>query len=360
MTNNGCIDQLALLSELVLRDRQSDGFEQIAQAVVDYSHEDLARLWDLANSHHVIMRALPHLRQAFLADEKDEIEWLENALATERARIRNALFFLALVCRLLNDVGDVIVIKSLDHWPDLGNDLDLYTNAKVADVVAIMRDVFKASIAAPSLGDRLANKWNFVVPGLPEPVEVHFGRLGQAGEQAAITNSLVARATTAQFGLHAFRVPAVEERIMISTLQRMYRHFYLRLCDIANVARLADSGAIDYEYLRSLARSAGVWEGLSSYMLIVAEYAERYSGRALPLPSQVTYAARVSAANVSLRREFLRIPLFPQAVALYAKEWASLVFNGELLNGLRLSLLPGLALAAALAAKTTGSDKGIW
>jgi hypothetical protein len=34
--------------------------------------------------------------------------------------------------------------------------------------------------------------------------------------------------------------------------------------------------------------------------------------------------------------------------------------RGEVRNSLRLSLLPGLATAAALELKITGSDKGIW
>jgi hypothetical protein len=37
-----------------------------------------------------------------------------------------------------------------------------------------------------------------------------------------------------------------------------------------------------------------------------------------------------------------------------------LLLNGEIRNTLRLSLLPGLATAAALELKLTGSDKGIW
>ncbi|MGA2924103.1 MAG: hypothetical protein ABSE28_23635 [Candidatus Sulfotelmatobacter sp.] len=58
--------------------------------------------------------------------------------------------------------------------------------------------------------------------------------------------------------------------------------------------------------------------------------------------------------------KFLRIPIFPQAARLYASEWKRLLLNGELQSTLRLSLLPGLAAAAALELKLTGSDKGIW
>jgi hypothetical protein len=338
----------------------SDHPEGITRAAAALGTDDFADLWSLANSHHVIMRALPALHRAMVAEKNDTAEAVQLALAKERERIDRALSFLAPICQALEKAGELIVIKSLDHWPDLGNDLDLYTNADGADVVAIMQERFDAHKDERSWGDRLANKWNFIVPGLPELVEVHVGRLGQTGEQVAITNSLVSRSNVARFGVHTFRVPAPENRIIISTLQRMYRHFYLRLCDVVDNARLVESGVIDYAYLRSLAKSAGLWGGLATYLVTVSGYVESYRGEGLELPSLVTDAAHFGNELVRFRKKFLRIPIFPQAATLYASEWKRLLLNGELQNTLRLSLLPGLAAAAALELKLTGSDKGIW
>ncbi len=334
--------------------------EELSQTLATFGQPDFGELWGLAASHHVIMRAFPELHRAMVAGRYDSAEWVDHALAKEQARIHRALSFLSPICEALQDLGDVFVIKSLDHWPDLGSDLDLYTNGEGADVVAIMRGRFKAQVAERSWGDRLANKWNFLVPGLPELVEVHVGRLGQTGEQVAITDSLGTRARAAQFGLHSLRVPAPEDRLMISTLQRMYRHFYLRLCDIADTARLVDSGAVDYFYLHSLASSAGLWEGLTTYLVIVSGYVKSFRGEGLALPSLVTDAARCGSERMYFRRKFLRIPIFPDAASFYASEWKKLLLKGEVRNALRLSLLPGLAVAAAVELKITGSDKGIW
>lgn len=338
----------------------SDLGPQIARTVALYARQDFGELWSLATAHHVILRTFPALHDVMLAQEKQESQWCETAIARERARIEHALSFLSAICEELGKAGDVIVIKSLDHWPDLGSDLDLYANASSADVASIMRERFNATLEKRSWGDRLANKWNFVVPGLPELVEVHVSRLGQTGEQVAITDSLVKRSRKAQFGSYTLRVPAAEDRLIISTLQRMYRHFYLRLCDIVDTAGLVNSGAIDYEYLKPLAQSAGLWDGIATYLVTVSGYVKSYSGKSLPLPPLVTSAARFGNELVQLRRKFLRIPIFPQAARLYATEWARLLFNGELQNTLRLSLLPGLAVAAAVEFKLTGTDKGIW
>jgi hypothetical protein len=223
-----------------------------------------------------------------------------------------------------------------------------------------MRNRFGAHLEPRSWGDRLANKWNFVVPELPELVEVHVGRLGQTGEQIAIAGSLTARSREVEIGAYVFRVPSLEDRLLISTLQRMYRHFYIRLCDVADTAQVLASDGINYPRLRTLARSGGLWEGLSTYLAIVSDYVKGYGGKQIFLPSAVTMAARFGSDQVSFSKQFLRIPILPHSVSLYATELKRLMLNGELRNTLRLSLLPCLATAAALELKITGSDKGIW
>ncbi len=371
---NSSTECLSLLSRLLLecdvnnsssassptRENSENSNDAIAEIVSTFSPQDFGELWSLATSHHVIARAFPALHQALAAAGHERAEWVEQALLKESARIQRALSFLLPICEALQQVGSVIVIKSLDHWPDLGNDLDLYTNAESADVVAIMVERFHARPDARSWGDRLANKWNFVVPALPELVEVHVSRLGQTGEQVAITNSLVTRAHSARFGGEMFRVPAPEDRLIISTLQRMYRHFYLRLCDVVDTAQLVDSGSVDYLHLKSLAESAGLWDGLATYLVTVSGFVKPFRGKDLSLPPLVIDAAQFGNELVRFRRKFLRIPIFPQAARLYASEWKRLLLNGELQSTLRLSLLPGLAAAAALELKLTGSDKGIW
>src|SRR5579859_2444429 len=323
---------------------------------------DLEELRTLAMTNHVIVRAFQQLHKILEAEGKfAEAEWVSDALNKERARIQHAVGFLDRICAALDRAGcSVTVIKSLDHWPDLGSDLDLYTNAEASKVVGVMQSQFQATVADRSWGDRLANKWNFVVPGLPELIEVHIGRLGQTGEHTTLTRSLSNRNRTLAVGGHIFRVPAPEDRIVISTLQRMYRHFYIRLCDVVDNAALLDAHTVDFGYLHSLASAAGIWDGIATYLTIISEYVEAYRGYGVPLPSLVTGSAKFSAAKIRFRKDFLRVPILPDSMNLYARELTTLLLRGELRNTLRLSLLPGLATAAALEQKFTGSDKGIW
>src|ERR1700691_2508370 len=287
--------------------------------ISEIGREEFEDVLTLANSHHVVIRGLNVFLQIMRhAGDDVRAEWAVTALSAERARIEKAISFLQPICATFQAEGyDVTVIKSLDHWPDLGSDLDLYTNASSADVLQLMARSFEAQIAPRSWGDRLARKWNFVIPGLPEAVEIHMGRLGQTGEQVAIAASLARRSRLALVGNHMFRVPAAEDRLMISTLQRMYRHFYFRLCDIIDNATLTETGIIDYENLRFSAKSAGIGKGVASYLAIVSDYLKHYRGIGLDLPPFVRVAARFGGNDVFFSRGFLRIPIMPQSAKLY-------------------------------------------
>ena len=355
-----------LLSRLVLGrdetltgswDRWDDNVAQILSLALTFDEADWHALQSLASSHHVVLRGLPRLLSLSIGEEHEAIG---AAIDAERARINRALSFLSPICAALEQAGPVVVIKSLDHWPDLGSDLDLYTKAHARDVVSIMRNRFRAQLSKPSWGDRMANKWNFEVPGLPEPIEVHVQRLGQMGEQRLIGDSLVARSVPMQFGAYTFRVPSPEDRMIVSTLQRMFRHFYIRLCDIVDVAHSLDGGGIDFDYLRSLAKMSGLWQGLATYLKIVSGYVRQYRGNGVPLPSFLLADARFGSEKVRFGKQFLRIPIVPDSARFYTAELKELFWNGEIRNTLRLGLLPLLATAAAVEYTITGTDKGIW
>jgi len=342
---------IVFLSQLLLSPEQSQSLPV----------SELKQCLELAHKNHVDVRWLQALSNTNAGRTPETADWINKALAEELARIHNALSYLESICsEFQRQECDLTVIKSLDHWPDLGSDLDLYSNASSKDVIRIMKENFKAELAERSWGDRLAGKWNFIVPGLPESVEVHVGRLGQTGEHVAWADSIPKRAIRVQRAQYAFRVAAPEDRLMISTLQRMYRHFYFRLCDIIDSAQLIEAGVVDFTRLRALSEPPGIWKGVATYLVIVSDYVKSYRGKGLALPAEVTNAASFGGEQLSFARDFLRVPIVPHSVALYTSELTTLARKGELKETFRLSLLPYLAAAAAVGQKLTGSDKGIW
>jgi hypothetical protein len=358
---------MTLLSRLLLvledcDNSRSSTMAELKLGVLSISREQFDDLLMVANSNHVIMRGLEvFLRIALEAKDHIRADWVRAALDDERARITNALRFLGEVCAAIEtEHHDVTVIKSLDHWPDLGSDLDLYTNANSEDICKLMSRRFNAQIGPRSWGDRLAGKWNFYISGLPEPIEIHMGRLGQTGEQVTISSHLSERTRRVIIGRMTFYVPCASDRLLISTLQRMYRHFYFRLCDVVDTAVLSEMGGIDFEDLLTVATNAGIWEGVATYLLIVSDYVKKHRGVGLELPRFVFAAARFGGDEVFYSRQFLRVPILPQAAKLYGSQLAGLLQKGEFENSARLSLLPWLATAAVVGQRLTGSDKGIW
>jgi hypothetical protein len=354
-------DSMSVLSRLLLPRRTNDSAEQHAQ-IAGISRDRFDHLVALANLNHVIVRGLTvFLHIVRDAGDGMRAEWASVALAAERERIKNSILVLRAVCSAFESAGSgVTVIKSLDHWPDLGSDLDLYSSADPDEISQLMKERFNAQLAPRSWGDRLAGKWNFLIPGLPEPIEIHVGRLGQTGEQASIAAALPARSRLLSIGEHTFRVTSPSDRLMISTLQRMYRHFFFRLCDIIDTVELAESGAIDYEDLRQVATAAGIWQGVATYLAIVSDYAEKYRGMGLNLPYYVRASARFGGNQLYFRQDFLRVPIMPQSASLYGLQLSGLLRKWQLQSSARLSLLPWLATAAVVGQKLTGSDKGIW
>jgi Uncharacterised nucleotidyltransferase len=330
------------------------------EEVFEMSEEGFEELLRLADTHHVAMRVLQVLEGAAAERQKSRVErWCEAAMAARNLRISNAIEWLHAIVEALEDSGcPVAVIKSLDHWPDLGSDLDLYTSGLAERVLQAMQQKLRAELEARSWGDRLANKWNFQVRGLKESVEIHVRYLGQTGEQKLMAERVIERSVRKKVNGHDFPVPAPEERILISTLQRMYRHFYFRLCDVADVAALVGAGAVDFEALRQGAEVGGIWPGVASFLVIVRNYVESFGG-SISLPPQVLEAAYAPDLRVQFRGDFLRVPMKP-AAGLYGSQLLSAGKHGDLRAISRLPLLPPLAVSALVAYRLTGSDKGVW
>jgi hypothetical protein len=349
-------EYLDALFSLTLNPLQSD---KAVAMIASLSPEEQTDFRSLADSNHVIVRGLKTVLDR--SSDPRVTNWAAQEIDQEKKRISAALVYLHAICEELEKAKcPTTVMKSLDHYPDLGNDLDLYSTAEEKSICGVMTGKFNAHIEARSWGDRLAHKWNFSIPGLKESVEIHVRRLGQMGEHIALAQRFVKRRVLKVVEDKTYYVPAPEERIVVATLQRMYRHFYFRVCDIVNSAAINESGELDFQELRRATEAAGIWPGEATYMMIVSDHVQRYRGIPLALPEFVLTAARFGGNEVKPRARFLRVPVMPHGAALYTHQVTQAAIRGDVPGTLRLSLLPYLASAAAVAYKVTGSDKGVW
>ena len=268
---------LHALSSLTLEDQPNRAVFAEVSALGSSERESFVKL---ANTHHVTIRALQSLLNGAIELGFVELaDWARASLAVEKSRVGSAVQTLADVCDALESAGcPTTVIKSLDHWPDAGRDFDLYTSAEMAAVKAVLCGKFQASVLPRSWGDCLANKCSFNLPGLDRTIEMHSGRLGQAGEHVELAGRVERRRILRQIEGRTFHVPAPEEQLMAATLQRMYRHMFFRICEFANTAPLVDCNLIDYRELSAAAKRTGVWPGVATFLAIVCDYVGRYRG----------------------------------------------------------------------------------
>ena len=120
----GSYKSMALLSRLLLPARSvgASGAESLKGELLSINNDEFRDLESLAKTNHVVVRAMRAIRDLIHEDDRVLVEWVEGALAREESRIENALRFLHTICNECNASGKAVaVIKSLDHWPDLGS-----------------------------------------------------------------------------------------------------------------------------------------------------------------------------------------------------------------------------------------------
>lgn len=325
------------------------------------SAEERTEFLIFAELQRTRLRTLRILEQLAADDARLRFEGLEALTRAEELQIKDTLKVLDRVVRALElTAHPPVVIKTLDHWPDIGSDLDLFISASEIDTVRVMRRELKAQPQPQSWGDRLAHKWNFRIPGLSRLVEIHVGCLGQTGEQDALPARLEETSILRDVGPSLLRVPAPEEQIALATLQRMYRHFYIRLTDLVNLTGLVRAGRVDFMRLRRSAENWSIWPGVATLLKITSDYNERVGVGPLPLPEFVVRSARFGAAATYVGKQFLRVPMVPQGSQLFLQQLIATGTARRFRAAARLSLLPALAAAAFVNLRITGDDKGIW
>src|SRR6202043_1792967 len=116
-----------------------DSLRPELEEIFKMSEESFGEFLKLADTHHVTVRALNVLRKAAAERQQSRVQQAcETALAGETLRISNAVEWLRVIVHALQDAGCAVsVIKSLDHWPDLGSDLDLYTSGAPERVIQV-------------------------------------------------------------------------------------------------------------------------------------------------------------------------------------------------------------------------------
>jgi hypothetical protein len=340
----------------------ADRSDEALHHVAGLDEKGREELFYLADAHHVIIRGIqPLQRQARAMGNQELVTITQGVLDRECSRIALALTHLERVCSRIEAAGcEVTVIKSLDHWPDFGSDLDLFTAGDERRLVHVLKNDLRARQCMRTPGDCIAHKRSFAIPGLPERVELHVNRLGPVGEHVELAKRFITRRRQANFAGFTFQMPAPEERVIAGTLQRMYRNLYVRICDVFNTASLIERQMLDFAVLRETAEEAGIWPGVATFLTLAADHVKKYRGDRLELPAFVIESSRFGADRTLVQGGYFRFPALPYGLGLYIRQLQHTAHCGDIPGTARLSLVPPLASMGALAYAVTGNSGRIW
>ncbi|HEV2766020.1 MAG TPA: nucleotidyltransferase family protein [Pyrinomonadaceae bacterium] len=276
-------------------------------------------------------------------------DFFAEAVARERRRAADAVETVRRVGHACERKGvRFIFAKAFQHYPDVGTDIDLFVLARSRATDALVLEGTPAAPRRASLHARLAGVSNYKVAGCETLLEIHHGRMGLLGEYGSHVSLLIRNAAPARAAGQEFLSPSDEDVLVMQGMQRVYRHSFIRLCDIVSTATLLRRGRMDWDYVLGTTRRLGTGHGLRCYLGYVEQVHRQVFGRDL-LPAWLRAELKTDGCGrVEFREGVYRFPRLRVAGRIYVDKVRAAVRSGNWEGASRLCLLPVLTVAAAL------------
>jgi hypothetical protein len=285
----------------------------------------------------VLRRAIPLLRAAGSPGTM-----VETAAIEEAERVASALVTIGRLTELARARGtEVLFPKALQHYPDMGHDIDLCVLESAAFDTAVMGEL-GATPARRGTFDRVSGKRGYTLPGSASPLEIHHGGFGHLGEHRAFLRRVLARRQICVTEGVDVSVPSKEDQLLIQTLQRMFSHFSVRVSDAMLAAQLIDDGDLDWDYVNRTAREFGFSAALSIWIGTIAGLCRRIAGRQL-------LRSGGPEATLSERDDVFRMNPSRVAPKLYGGVLMHALRRGNWETAGRIAVLPAAVMAFGLA-----------
>ncbi|MFH0764098.1 MAG: hypothetical protein V1927_03765 [Candidatus Omnitrophota bacterium] len=320
----------------------------------DRKELEFNRILSVLNKNRLTVRWLRSNEKLLTAAETEQVKPI---LEEEGLRLDRAVDVIGKVTEEFEKRNlRIMVIKSLDNYPDLGHDVDLCTDAPIEEIDNILIGLYKAKLDVPTLAEKIAVKRNYKMPN-NITLEVHCSRLGEFGEEKRFVRGLLSERVKVNItDDKTAYVPKAEYRLLLCVLQRMYRHFNIRICDVYNTIRLINDNVINWEYLKEISLKYGIWEGVLLYLGYVQRIADYYDA---DFSIRDRLDNSVWPSKITDRNMHYRFPLLSTGARIYTTKIASFIKNADIDGLARLSLAFPLSLMHYVLVKLTGRSR-VW
>jgi hypothetical protein len=307
--------------------------------------EDWDRLAQVAERNGVLLRLGEKVEAAGLTPGRGFAE----ALGRERRRAQALLDLIARVNDVCSANGMTFIFpKAFPHYPDMGRDVDLLLLPPFGTAGAALAKGLGVPPSTIRLHHRMARTATYAVAGIAFPVDVHYGRLGNLGEEFAYPRIIIENAGKVRINDVDFSTPAPEDLLLLQGMQKVYGRRYLRLSDLVCAMNIVRKDDLDWDYLIGSARRFGVFAGLCCYLSYVDQVYRGVCGAHLLRPELRRGLLGKEWGEICFRDGYYRYPNRAVAARLYLRKFAAVTARGNWESAGRLCLLPLAVLTSVL------------
>lgn len=311
---------------------------------------DWRLLTSLAAGHAVLARLATRLGTLGVRAPRDFV----SAAGAERARAAAMLDLLRHVQAAAARHGVTwMVPKALQRYPDVGDDVDILVFSRHAGVDRLLLEDLHAIARRPTLAMRVAGSTEYAVApaeaaGPRLMLDVHHGRVGSAGQHVGFADVLARSARAVTLAGTEFRVPSIEDQLVLQGLEKVSGRRCFHLCDVLQTIQIVHEPRLDWDYVLATVRTHGGWEGLSCYLRYVDGVHTRLLGQPL-LPAEPRRALALEGwGRPELGAGGFRFPALRVTGRVFRRQLGRAVGAGNWDAALRLSLWPLGMIAARL------------
>ena len=305
--------------------------------------------WDallpLARTNGVLIRTAGRLAEQGVAPPPAFAESVER----ERQRVRDAFTLVRRVGLICATHGiQFLFAKACQHYPDLGEDLDLLVLAPAARVDPLLARELPATARRRDFSGWIAGSTAFEVRGLATPLDVQHERIGAVGEHRAYAATLVRNQRRMVIEGTECAVPSPEDQLLLQGVQRVSGRRSIRLCDVVYTVSSLRRDALDWDYILGTARRMGVLSSLGCYLGYVEQIRRDRPGAPL-VPPPVRRALPLKGwGRVEFARGAYRFPALRVNRELYFQQLVAGLRSANWSAAARLCWVPVVGAATAV------------
>lgn len=306
---------------------------------------DWSTLFPLARRNGVVIRVAERLTSLGIEPPPPFAE----GVAKERERVRDAVAMVDRVSAILRTRGiPFLFAKAWQHYPDLGDDLDLLVLAPAAAVDTLLARELPATPQPRDVGGWIADMVTFRIRGVTTTLDVQHERLGTVGEHRGYAVTLVRRQRRIVIAGTECMVPALEDQLVLQGVQRVSGRRSIRLCDVVYTVSTLRRNALDWAYILDTASRIGVLSGLGCYLSYV-EQIHRDVLLAPLLPAGVRRALPFEGwGRVEFKDGAYRFPALRANGKTYLRQLAAGLRTADWGGAARLCCVPVVGAATAV------------